>query len=469
MKNKYVSIVMAVMFLVTFSFHNACAGGWKKSYHAGKFENNIRYLGGTEIMFLTSHKGKLYAGTGMWMNSIPLPDSISAQILVKESPSDRWKLDYQTDKQILRVDHLASITFGTDGQGNKLNQPVNLLVAGLWDTGSPLPAAATVAVRDDEKNEWITTDLFKLATINYPSTIRAIGMHKDKITGIDRVFAEVFLEGIFSGVYDATAPGKIRWESTPEFTAFEERVMSFGECNGELYAAVKPAIYKRIDGPTPTWGKVYEYTTFPGDKPSWQGGSSGMRGLTAIPNPKGDGEVLLMALESLAIEGYSKGAKIVYLNPSDNNSVTTELDLGAFLKEPLKEVWSAEWNYVITAYNDMERVTDPNTGEDLLLLGVAHATPEGKSESAWYLVRYPDATYTLHEIPYIFDPRGQPKALQGTRTIRVSPFAKDKGQVLYFGGFDCAFKTSHDTAWIYSVDIDTALGIAKEPSARNDF
>ena len=57
-----------------------------------------------------------------------------------------------------------------------------------------------------------------------------------------------------------------------------------------------------------------------------------MRGLTAIPNPKGDGEVLLMALEGLAYI-----AKIVYLNPSDNNSVTTDLDLSAFLKEQLKE------------------------------------------------------------------------------------------------------------------------------------
>ena len=112
-------------------------------------------------MFLTSHKGKLYAATSMWMNSISLPDSMGAQILVKESPSKKWKLDYQTDKQILRVDSLASITLGTDGQGNKLSQPVNLLVAGLWDIGYPLPAAATVAVRDDATNKWITTDLIK--------------------------------------------------------------------------------------------------------------------------------------------------------------------------------------------------------------------------------------------------------------------------------------------------------------------
>jgi len=139
MKKKYVSFVMAVMFLVTFSFHNACAGGWKKSYHAGTFDKNFRYMGGTEIMFLTPHKGKIYAGTSMLSNVFDFQNSISAQILVKESAKARWKLDYQTDKQILRVDYLASITLGTDGQGNQLSQPVNLLIAGLCDVAYPYP------------------------------------------------------------------------------------------------------------------------------------------------------------------------------------------------------------------------------------------------------------------------------------------------------------------------------------------
>ncbi len=451
MKNKYMSLVMVVIFLIAFSLHNACAEGWKKSYHAGTFDKNFKYMGGTELMFLTSHKGNLYAATSMWMN-LDLPFSTGPQILVKESPRNRWKLDYQIDKQILRVDQLASITLGTDGQGNDLSQPVNLLVAGMGVNVSQLPGTATVAVRDDAINKWITVNL---VTLNYPISIRAIGTHKDKITGVDHVFAGAFPGGIFSGVYDATVPGQIRWDSTPELSNVIDRVMSFGECNGDLYVAIKPAIYKRFDGPTPTWEKVYEYTTYPTDKPSWQGGSSGIRGLTAIPNPDGEGEVLLMALEGLTLEQYHM-AKIVCLDPSNNNSVTIDLDLTEFLKGQL----GGEWNYVVTAYNDMEQVTDPNTGEDLLMMGLS--VFEGYiplSTASWYLVRHPDATYTVHEIPYIYDLRGQPKTLQGTRTIRVSPFAEDNGQVFYFGGFDCAFKTSHNTAWIYSVDIDTALGI----------
>ena len=237
--------------------------------------------------------------------------------------------------------------------------------------------------------------------------------------------------------------------------------MSFGECNGDLYAAIKPAIYKRIDGPTPTWEKVYEYPPIPGDKPSWLGGSSGMRGLTAIPNPKGDGEVLLMGFESLALAGYSAGAKIVYLNPSDNYSVTTELDLGAFLKGQFKERWSAKWYYVITPFNDMLSVKDPNTGEDLLMLGGWHVDDEGNSGS-WYLVRHADASYTLHEVPYLFGFRGWPKYLNGVRTIALSPFTADNSQVLYMGGCTAGpLIKLHNTAWVYSVDINTALGISK--------
>jgi hypothetical protein len=57
-------------------------------------------------------------------------------------------------------------------------------------------------------------------------------------------------------------------------------------------------------------------------------------------------------------------------------------------------------------------------------------------------------------------------SLQGTRTIRVSPFNEDQGRIIYFGGFDVASqylagKRSHNTAWIYSADIYTALGISE--------
>lgn len=463
MKKRHISIVTVVIFLLAFSFQNALAEGWEQSYHAGTFDENGNFMGGTETMSLVAHKGKLYAGTSMWMNPFwkdrQFPFTISAQILVKESAYDTWKLDYQTDKQILRVDHLASITLSTDDKGTMLSPPVNLLVAGLCGI-----EAATVAVHDDEKDTWVTTSLPSVAneatsatTIPIVTT-RAIVTHRDTVTGFDHVFAGVYPGIILRGVYDAAVQGRIRWDKTPELSIFTDRIMAFAECNGELYAAIKPAIYKRVDGRNPKWIKVYEYTTYEGDKPSLEGGSSGMRGLTAIPNPNGEGEVLLMALE-----GYE--TKIVYLDPSDNNSVTTDLDLDAFYQEQWGADWELckknGWDYNLAAYNDMVPVTDSKTGETLLLIGLMVVYHPSKPDSTWYLVRRPDATYTLHEIPYFFDLRGWPKKLQGTRAIRVSPFAEDQEHVLYFGGFDCIGKNSHNTAWIYKTDINTALGITE--------
>ena len=421
-----------------------------------------KYLGGTETMSLVAHKGKLYAGMSFlmdWSWSYYATLGIlgkPAQILVKDSADANWRLDYQADINKMRVDTMHSITFTTDATGASLPQPVTLLLAGLCDMTSPM-GEGVVCVRDDNANQWIKTKLLDIAPQDQV-TIRAIGLHRDKVTGIDRVFAGAYPGGIFSGVYDPTKPGNILWENAPEFSDFNERVVGFGECNGELYVSIKPAIYKRVDGPTPAWEKVYEYTTYEGDKPSYQGGISGMRGLTAIPNPKGKGEVLLMALEGF-------GSKIVYLDPSDDNSVTTELVMDTYLEEEWGEDWrraeEKKWNGVGIAYDDMVPVTDPKTGEDLLMMGFYAYNP-GTPDPAWYLVRHPDATYTLHEIPYIFDLRGWRKRLAGTRSIKVSPFAEDKGQVLYFGGFVITgSKTFHNTAWIYSVDIDTALGISQ--------
>jgi hypothetical protein len=453
-------ITFQVVLLAAICMASSADAGWKKSYHAGTFDKNLKYMSGTELMFLTAYKGKLYAGTSMLSDIFRIQNFVSAQILVKESADARWKLDYQTDKQILRVDSLASISLGTDGKGNQLSQPINLLIAGLCDVAAPLPPAATVAVRDDATNTWSKIDLIKFPGMNTTVTIRAIGSHKDRITGVDRVFAGAYPGGIFSGVYDATAPGQIRWDSTPEFSNFEERVMSFGECNGELYAAIKPAIYKRIDGSVPTWEKVCEYPTDPGDKPSLQGGSSGMRGLTAIPNPKGNGQVLLMAFEGVAIAGYNAGARIAYLDPSDNYSITTDLDLGAFLKEQFKEEWSGALHLVIAPYNDMVRVTDPKTGEKLLMMGGWDLDLKNYKQGSWYLVRHPDATYTVHKVQYLFDFLGWPKNLLGIRTISVSPFAADNGEVIYMGGGTGGpGATLHNSAWVYSADIDTALGI----------
>ena len=67
---------------------------------------------------------------------------------------------------------------------------------------------------------------------------------RDRVTGIDLVFAAEMPRGIFAGSYDPIASGHIRWSAQPELdasTAFSGgagrlRVSSFAEANGRTGA-----------------------------------------------------------------------------------------------------------------------------------------------------------------------------------------------------------------------------------------
>ena len=181
-----------------------------------------------------------------------------------------------------------------------LPRPVSLLLASTWD----LTGAARVFTRDDATGMWSAVILAQ----DRPSRdilpqIRSFATHRDRITGVDLVFAGEMPRGIFAGDYDPTAPGRIRWSLAPELdasavsTAFSGlagrlRVSSFAEANGRLYAAVGQQIYERIDGRAPRWRLVYTNSR-PGHS------ETGLRGLTAIPAAAG-GEALLAAVEGNA-------------------------------------------------------------------------------------------------------------------------------------------------------------------------
>ena len=95
------------------------------------------------------------------------------------------------------------------------------------------------------------------------------------MTGIDRVFAGQDPRGVFSGTYDPTITGRIRWSAFPELDLSSVssagisgrngylRVSSFAECNGQLYTAIGQHIYERIDGAEPHWRLVYT-NAYPG-------------------------------------------------------------------------------------------------------------------------------------------------------------------------------------------------------------
>lgn len=404
---------------------------FQPSMQAGSRDPNGRLICGTEVMHLVSHQGRLYAGTALWMEKDPAVPK-ACQILVLDSARGQWRVEHQFSPNNLRWGSLKEITFPA--------AKVTLLLAAPDVRRGPVK----VYCRNDDTGEWIAS---VVGTVTGYTQTRSLGLHRDSVTGVERLFAGVDKLGVRSGVYEATAPGRIRWEGAPEFQTPEgERVMAFCNCNGRFYCATSRHIYERTDGPAPVWKEVY----FCAKETS----PSGLRGLSAVPNPTGQGEVLLFAALS----------KVRRLDPADDFKETIELDLSDFLTRQL----GVKVTYVLAAYNEFLPYTLPS-GETVWLFGFECCHPAAVVDTqprlrarvqvkeqprrvyfageARYCVRHARGKDVRYEVAEVVDPR-QP-TLVSVRAIATSPFAEDRGRAFYFGGYDCNAVPSHHTAWIY--------------------
>src|SRR5580658_2499196 len=177
-------------------------------------------VGGTEVRSLVAHGGKLYAGNGYWEDQSEA--SQGAEILVLDRPGGRWRVDHAFNERMPngRARHLAIATMGdaefaTDASGKPLAEPVSILLASTWD----LSGEVQVYARDDATGEWMGETLARdqrIPGVRDLAQVRSFGSHRDRITGIDYAFAGHDPHGIFSGVYDPTVPGRIRWSQAPE-------------------------------------------------------------------------------------------------------------------------------------------------------------------------------------------------------------------------------------------------------------
>ena len=421
-------------------------GGWQRSFTAGENRASGRPIGGTEIVHLVSHKGRLYAGNGYWMDSRGYANIPWSQVLVLDSPRGTWKVDLALGPGHLRVTALKSVTFTTDGDGKGLAAPVNLLLA-----ASDIQASmreSNIWTRNDETNAWVKTTLpvgHKLRR-----STRALALHRDQQTGVDRIFVAAGALGIFSGVYDASRPGKIRWDGKAELGPVTIRPMSFVEAGGSLYASAGVSVYQRADGTAPVWEKVYSDVT----REHWELG--GIRGLTAVPSPDGPGESIL----------FSHTDRIIRVDPHDGHKATVELRIRPLLAKS----WGTDVpGSIIAAYSDMMPLEDPATGRTVHVMGVEgriQRREKGKkyrpnTYGGWYaggsyLIRETDQSYRLKEVNGRWEP-GKPK-LVAPRAFAISPFPEDAGGHVYFGGFDCNFFPALDTAWVFRAPIETVLG-----------
>jgi len=423
-----------------------------QDYFPGTVDIAGKPLAGTEMMNFAVHGGRLYAGLG----NRNLPDDASvkvgAQVIVKDSANAAWRLEHQFQSTAPRVNAMISAVFTTDASGRSMKPAIAFLVAAPSDAGVQENIAsdhghlrwATAWTRDDASGDWAETRVYS-AERRKPAC-RSFGTYRDPVTNVCNLFAGTSHGSIYRAVYDPRAPGRLVWNESAELDNVG-RVVAFAECNGILYAAcglrrtregITGGLYRRKNGPHAHWECVYRWAW-----PARRGGADEaflMRGLTAVPAPDDDGEVLL---GSRAQPGV-----IERIDPRAEYAVTVELDV----REHFAKAWDLS-NYrraALSAYNTMTPWTNPTSGEQVHLIGVAVLHPTHADtpphNGAWYLVRHSTGHYSTG---YIYDsehPVPSGKNLRGTRAMIASPF---DNTTVFAGGGDIGKQISLNTAWIY--------------------
>jgi hypothetical protein len=286
-------------------------------------------------------------------------------------------------------------------------------------------------------------------------------IHRDKVTGIERLFLTIGTLGIFSGVYDETAAGKIKWSPESESGPVETRPLAIIEADGDLLFSAGRKIYRRIDGNKPLYEVAEDLSGI--YKEIIRDATGGIRGLTAIPNPNGDGESLIFA-----VWGNKSRGEIYRLDPVKNGKFvrTQEVRLADLMSQYLS---GNVVRMVGAAYSDFHAVTDPKSGKTLHLIGFeswidgqrfptwgGNEADSNKAGGGFYAgavvaIRDAKGNYKLKEVNGRITPKKPP--LVATYCFAVSPFKTDNGRVIYFGGLDANGRPAHNLAWIFTAPL----------------
>lgn len=440
---------------------------WVQSYDAGYTDDSGAFAGGSEIMHLAAHKGRLFASNGYWVDGrweIP-PDGQkqSAQVLRLDSADGRWQVDLDMGKanedlglQYMKGNLLKSVTFTRDAAGAALPEPQNLLVmaAGAnFERGG----AVSAWVRDDAADgTWSHTLVRHGSSAGGVRWVpRDMEIYRDKVTGVEHLLMSLGNPGIISGVCDPSVPGKIRWDRDLEYPfltagSFKTRPLGMTQANGSLFFSEGDSIYRRIDGERPTYTEVLDLSV---DTDTDVGG---IRGLTSVANPNGSGESLLF----LWAPGGRSKSQLKRLDPDGSGGY--EIHDEAQILHLMSKALGVDVSYTLGAHNMMYPMFDPATGETVHLIGF-QGNIRGKAQLRWkgsalyagamYAVRRGDQSYSVHEVNNAYKPGKQ--ILVSPRTFCASPFGDGD---LYIGGHDSSRKVSDNMAWIFKAPLQVALG-----------
>ena len=455
--------------------------GWSASFVAGCFDRNGKFAGGSQIMHLVPHKGALFAASGYWMDGRNVlyggndPNAGWAQVLRLSGASEPWAVDLELGPRHLRTELLKSVTFSFDSSGRPLPAPVALLFASTYDAGGR--RGITFFVRDDERGSWIPSKIINgdVGRRGEDSSVRAAAVHRDRVTGLERLFLSIGTLGIYTGRYDPSLPGRIAWEPAPEpGTTTTTRILSIVEANDSLFFSEGTRIFRRIDGPSPRYvqvadlsGEVPEGT----DRAVFQS-IGGIRGLSAIDGPVPGKQSLIFMWHP---GPRSSMGCVLRLDPQPDGSYALMRE--ACLAEQIsKYLDGAPVVRVAGAYNNFMQLRGPQSNETVYAVGLEtliSGTPgdrlfealtahnmrydkAGYYAGAMYALRDTQGRWRVSEVNGKYHP-GQPE-LVSVYDIALSPFGEPGRQTVYLGGYDANFFPSSDTAWVYSTDLANLVG-----------
>jgi hypothetical protein len=472
----FLAMLLATGILAMFSVRVVPASEpaqWSLSYDAGYRDDNGAYAGGSEIMHIMSHQGKLYAANGYWMDShwvIP-PDAQkqSAQVLRLDKSDGTWQVDLEMgatngyDLRYMKGNILKSVTFTYGADGKSLAEPVNLLVMAAGATFER-GGAVSAWVRNDADGKWNHTIVRHGANTGGIRWVpRDIEVYRDKITGIERLILLLGNPGVVSGVYDPTLPGKIRWEPVleypfPQVGSVATRPLGIVQANDSLLFSVDDAILRRIDGPRPSYTEILRLAD---DVDTDVGG---IRGLTTIKNPNGPGDSILF----LWAPGGRSTSQVKRLDPDGKGGYTMHDETN--MMDLMKNHLDVDVTYTLGAHNMMYPIRHPESGELVHLIGF-QGNLAGRNDMQWagsrlyggalYAVRKADQTYSIHEVNNAYAARKT--ALVSPRAFCLSPFGDNQ---LFIGGHDASNRISDDMAWIFKAPVSVTLGIQQGLDAK---
>ncbi|MFP6763777.1 MAG: NIPSNAP family protein, partial [Planctomycetaceae bacterium] len=439
-------------------------GRWVQSFDAGYRDDRGAYAGGSEIMHLAAHQGQLYAANGYWVDrhwEIP-PDTErqSAQVLRLDSADSRWQVDLDTGQSnglglgYMKGNILKSVTFTRDSSGKPLPVPQTLLV---MSAGARFERGGAVSawVRNDDDGTWTHSLVRHGSSLGGVRWVpRDMQVYRDKVTGLEQLFLLLGNPGVITGVYDPATPSSIRWKRDVEFPflttgSFRTRPLGIVEANGTLLLSEGSSIYRRNDGHKPVWTEILDLNQ---DTDTDVGG---IRGLTTIDNPNGDGQSILF----LWAPGDRSRSQIKRLDPDSSDGYTVHDE--ASMLDLMSQTLQTRVTYTLGGHSMLYPVQHPDTGETLHLIGF-QGRPADRQSLLWkgrlyggamYAVRKSDQTYSVLEVNNAYAP-GKP-FLVSPRTFCVSPFGDDS---LYIGGHDSSNAVSDDMAWIFRAPIRVAVG-----------